>query len=81
MLNQKQRVLTALKSSKMTAKQLASRLKIASPGKVISLLRQDGFNVRSESVVKGQGRPTNRYFVAPSARAAKKAVSTKRASA
>jgi predicted ArsR family transcriptional regulator len=78
-MNQKQRVLTALKSSKMTIKQLATRLKIASPGKVISMLRGEGFNVRSESIVKGQGRPTNRYFVAPSARAAKK--STKRASA
>jgi predicted ArsR family transcriptional regulator len=79
-MNQKQRVLTALKSSKMTIKQLATRLKIASPSKVISMLRNDGFNVRSELIAsKGQGRPANRYFVAPSARAAKR--STKRASA
>lgn len=74
-MNQKTKVLNALsKGTEITAKQLASRFKIASPTKVISLLRQEGYSIQLKQGVDSKGRTNSKYFL-------KAKTSTKRSAA
>lgn len=61
-MSQKEKVLNVLQNGRqVTAKQLASEFKIASPRKVISLLRQEGHAIYLNKHTDTKGRVTQKY--------------------
>lgn len=59
---QAQRVLASLQTGReLTAKQIASSFKIASPSKVISKLRSVGYPIYLNERKDSKGRVTNKY--------------------
>lgn len=62
-MSQKTKLIAALKKGQaLTSKQIVSRLKIASPSKVVSRLRlDDGYNIRCSEHTDSKGRKTNKY--------------------
>lgn len=63
-LNQTQRVLTALQSGEsLTAKQIAARFKVASPRKIVSNIRYEGYAVYLNKHTDTKGRITHKYRI------------------
>lgn len=63
-MTQTQRVLEALKAGEeLTAKQITARFGVASPTKVISNVRQEGFAVYLNKHVDTKGRITHKYRI------------------
>ena len=63
-LTQTQRVLTALQSGEsLTAKQIAARFKVASPRKIVSNIRYEGFAVYLNKHTDTKGRVTHKYRI------------------
>lgn len=66
-MTQKNRILTSLASGKeLSAKQLTSMFKIASPTKVISNLRAEGHKIQLKKHTDRQGRVTSKYHLVAS---------------
>jgi predicted ArsR family transcriptional regulator len=63
-MTQTKRVLEALLAgNELTAKQIASRFGIASPTKVVSLVRQEGYAVYLNKHTDTKGRVTHKYRI------------------
>jgi hypothetical protein len=63
-MTQKKRILTSLSSGKeLSAKQLTSLYKIASPTKVISTLRAEGHKIQLKKHTDRSGRTTSKYHL------------------
>ena len=63
MMSQKQKLRTALSNgAQLTSKQIRSQFNIASPTKIVSMLRlEDGFAVYSNRHVDSKGRVTHKF--------------------
>jgi hypothetical protein len=69
-MTQKDKVVTALKTGReMTAKQIGVQFKIASPTKIISELRRDGYAIYLNRRVDTKGRETMKYRLGTPTRA------------
>ena len=63
-LNQTQRVLAALQTGEaLTAKQISARFKVASPSKVVSNIRYEGYAVYLNKHTDTKGRVTHKYRI------------------
>jgi DNA-directed RNA polymerase specialized sigma subunit len=63
-LSQKERVLTALrKGQTLTAKQMTARFGIASPTKVVSRLREDGYRIDTKYQTNSKGVTHSKYMM------------------
>jgi predicted ArsR family transcriptional regulator len=63
-MTQTKRVLEALLAGhQLTAKQISSRFGIASPTKVVSLVRQEGYAVYLNKHTDTKGRVTHKYRI------------------
>jgi predicted ArsR family transcriptional regulator len=63
-LTQTQRVLNALQAGEaLTAKQIAARFKVASPRKVVSNIRYEGYAVYLNKHTDTKGRITHKYRI------------------
>jgi transcription initiation factor IIE alpha subunit len=61
-MNQKQKVLNVLQEGRqLTAKQIGAQFNIASPRKVVSLLRQEGHAIYLNKHTDTKGRETLKY--------------------
>lgn len=62
-MTQKQRLASAFyNGAELTSKQIRSQFKIASPGKIVSLLRlEDGMAIYLNQRTDSKGRVTNKY--------------------
>lgn len=61
-MNQKERLMAAFKEGQqLTAKQIASQFRIASPSKVVSLLRNEGNAIYLNKHTDTHGRVTHKY--------------------
>lgn len=68
-MTQKQKLFNALsKGVEMTAKQIRSRLGIASPSKVVHRLREDGVRITTTETVSKKGVVTYKYSLEQQAR-------------
>ena len=64
-MTQKTRILTSLEAGKeLTAKQISSLYKVASPTKVISNLRREGHKIQLKKHTDSRGRVTSKYHLA-----------------
>lgn len=69
-MSQKQKVLNVLQNGReITAKQLAAEFNIASPRKVISRLRQEGYAIYLNKHQDTKGRVTHKYRLGTPSRA------------
>lgn len=69
-MTQKDKVVTALKTGReMTAKQIGAQFKIASPTKIISELRREGYAIYLNRRVDTKGRETMKYRLGTPTRA------------
>lgn len=69
-MSQKQKVLNVLQSGReVTAKQIAAEFNIASPRKVISNLRQEGYAIYLNKHQDTKGRVTHKYRLGTPSRA------------
>ena len=75
-MTQKSKLINAFsKGEALTAKQITTRLKIASPSKVVSRLRlDDGYNIQCKEHKDSKGRVTNKYQLMASKRKASRSV-------
>ena len=63
-MTQTKRVLEALLSGQeLTAKQISSRFNVASPTKIVSLVRQEGYAVYLNKHTDTKGRVTHKYRI------------------
>ena len=63
-MTQTKRVLEALLSGQaLTAKQIAARFNVASPTKIVSLVRQEGYAVYLNKHTDTKGRVTHKYRI------------------
>ena len=63
-MTQTQRVLEALLAgNELTAKQISARFGVASPTKVVSLVRQEGYAVYLNKHTDTKGRVTHKYRI------------------
>ena len=61
-MSQKETVLEALQNGeRLTARQIAARYGIASPGKIISLLRDEGHAIYCNKVTNSRGEVKGKY--------------------
>jgi predicted transcriptional regulator len=68
-VTQTNRVLSALQAGEeLTAKQIAARFRIASPHKVVSLLRYEGFPIYRNKHTDTKGRVTHKYRLGKASR-------------
>ena len=68
-MTQTQRVLNALQAGEqLTAKQIAARFNIASPRKVVSLIRHEGYPVYLNKHTDTKGRVTHKYRIGKASR-------------
>jgi len=68
-MTQTDRVLAALQNGEtLTAKQIAARFGIASPTKIVSLLRYEGFPIYRNKHTDTKGRVTHKYRLGKASR-------------
>lgn len=68
-MTQTDRVLNALQAGEaLTAKQISARFGIASPTKVVSLLRYEGFPIYRNKHTDTKGRVTHKYRLGKASR-------------
>lgn len=68
-MTQKQRLITSFRSGKeFTAKQIGHMFNVASPTKLVSELREDGYSIYLNKRVDTKGRVTHKYRLGTPAR-------------